>query len=446
MLINKTVMVRWNGFTRKYYESRGYKWTKQNDLFECSIEDLQVNSTVKVEVKCDYCVDGVAFKEYRSYLKERELVQKDCCKNRKCMVNKSEEVNIVKYGVKNINQTDERKEYARKIFQTPIHEVIDISRGKDLQILNVDDYQNDRTRLYVICTNHLDKGIQETNFANIKKNKHCCKYVRPEITSKTKKLDGQIVYDNFLKNNLIPLFKPEEYQRNDISLPYKCPNHLDNGVQYRSYMNLEYCVGCEYCSRERTSSALKNNEDEVFSYFKSRDLNVLDNQKYINEKKHILFTCNKHPESIQQTSYHSLRNTKTPCEHCRIESSVGELNRRLRSSLSKWKKESEKKSNYKCVLTGSGAYDIHHLYSYNSIIKDSLKLLGLPIKEEYSSMEFRKIKNIVLEMHENYLGVCIRPDLHIIFHQVYGKHDNTPEQFEQFKYNYFNNKIKEVAN
>ena len=105
VLISKEVEVRWNGFTRKWYEERGYKWTKANDYFTCRIEDLMKTSTVKVLVKCDYC--GREFeKQYRYYFTERELVDKNCCSNRKCMVAKSEEVSLVKYGVTNYAQTE----------------------------------------------------------------------------------------------------------------------------------------------------------------------------------------------------------------------------------------------------------------------------------------------------------------------------------------------------
>lgn len=444
MLISKVVKVRWNGFTRKHYESRGYTWTKQNDYFDCLIEDLQINSTVKVEVKCDYCEDGIAFKEYRNYLKEREIVSKDCCKSRKCMVKKSEEVNLIIHGVKNINQLEERKEKARKLFQAPMEEILNVANSKGLTILNINDYQNDRTRLFVICKLHEDKGIQETNFANIKKNKHCCIHIRPEIISKTRKLDGKFVYDSFLKNKLIPMFTPEEYKDNYTPLPYKCPNHLEKGIQYRSYSNLNSSEGCIHCARERISEFHRNDQDKVFAYFLSRGLKPLDNEKYINDNQKIKCVCENHTEHVQEVSYHSLSKTKVPCEYCRIENSVGKLNKRLRSSLGQWRKESEKNCNYKCVLTGTDSYDIHHTYSYNSIIKDALKKLNLPIKEEYSSTEYKSIKETVLNLHKEYIGVCIRHDLHIIFHQIYGKQGNTPDQFEEFKINYMNNKFEEV--
>lgn len=443
MLISKTVMVRWNGYTKKHYEEKGYVWTKQNDYFECKIEDVMPSSTVRVEVRCDYCEDAVTFKEYRNYLKEREIISKDCCKNRKCMVVKSEEVNLKIHGVKNINKLESNKEKLRKIFQTPKEQVLQVAKSKGLKILNIDDYENDRTRLLVICENHSEEGIQETNFANIKKNKHCCLFIRPEITSKSKKLDGQKVYDEFINKGLIPLFAPNEYKGNSDPLPYKCPNHLDRGIQYRSYSNLPHCNGCEYCSRDRTSNALRNNEEDVFSYFESRGLIVLENQKYKNGDSHIFYRCKKHPENVQSVTYSSLKRTQVPCEYCRFENNISSLNRRMRNCIGEWKQNSEIISNYKCVLTGSDDYDVHHLYSFNSIVKDALLELNMPIKEEYTAIEYKNIKEKVIHLHKKYIGVCIRPDLHILFHQMYGKHNNTPEQFEEFKSKFNNGELNE---
>ena len=85
MLISKEVEVRWNGYTRKWYEEKGYKWTGANNYFCCKIEDLMPTSTVKVLVMCDYC-NRVFEKQYRYYFTEREIVDKNCCSDRKCMV------------------------------------------------------------------------------------------------------------------------------------------------------------------------------------------------------------------------------------------------------------------------------------------------------------------------------------------------------------------------
>ena len=53
--------------------------------------------------------------------------------------------------------------------------------------------------------------------------------------------------------------------------------------------------------------------------------------------------------------------------------------------------------------------------------------------EDYTKEELDELINIFSEIHDTYpLGVCIRKDLHTLFHQKYGQGGNTPEQWERF--------------
>lgn len=449
MLISKEVEVRWNNFTRKWYEDRGYKWTKANDYFICKIEDVMPTSTVKVIVRCDYC--GIEFeKEHRQYFKEREIVNKTCCSNRKCMVTKSEEVSLVKYGVTNYAQTKESKQHLRKLFQTPFEEVIKYCNDKGLEVLsNKDDYKNDRSRINVVCRNHLEKGIQDTNFANIKKNKHCCEVGGTESTANHRRLDGEFVYQEFINAGLIPKFKPDEYQHSQTPLPYMCKNHKDKGIQYRAYSNLKYSEGCPYCAEERMGDSLRFDEDIVFKELKDRGLIPIEGEKYINKDKPIKYTCIYHLNIIQTIRFGVLHKTQCPCDYCRIENSLTTLNRYFRSTLDNWRECTRDKCNHMCVLTGSKDYQIHHLYSYNSILKDSLSELSLDASDDmgsYSDTELYNLKKKILEKHDKLLGVCIEERLHILFHQLYSRHDNTPEQFEEFKFRYRVGEFDDVLN
>lgn len=436
MLISKEVDVRWNGFTRKWYEDRGYEWTKANDYFICKIEDLMKTSTVKVIVQCDYC--GKEFeKEYRQYYKEREIVNKTCCGDRKCVVAKSEEVSLVKYGVTNYAQTKESKQHLRKLFQTPFEEVIKYCNDKGLEVLsNKDDYKNDRSRINVICRNHPEKGIQDTNFANIKKNKHCCEAGGTESTANHRRLDGGFVYQEFINAGLIPKFKPDEYQHSQTPLPYMCRYHKDKGIQYRAYSNLEHSEWCPYCAEERLGDSLRFDEDIVFKELKDRGLIPIEGEKYINKDEPIKYKCIYHPNIIQTIRFGALHKTQCPCDYCRMENSLSTLNRYFRSILEKWREKSKQNCRFKCVLTGSENYQVHHLYSYNNIIKDCLNELDLEVSDNigfYTDLELLNLKQKILDKHEELLGVCIDEKLHILFHQEYGKTDNTPEQFEEFK-------------
>jgi len=52
-LITKIVIQKWNGNTKKWYENKGYIFTKTSDEFEAKVEDLSDSSNILVDIKCD---------------------------------------------------------------------------------------------------------------------------------------------------------------------------------------------------------------------------------------------------------------------------------------------------------------------------------------------------------------------------------------------------------
>ena len=71
-LITKTVKIKWNQKTKKYYENLGYVYTKMYDEFEVKIEDLQKGSSIKVNCICDNCGCDLnpSFYDYNKRVKE----------------------------------------------------------------------------------------------------------------------------------------------------------------------------------------------------------------------------------------------------------------------------------------------------------------------------------------------------------------------------------------
>lgn len=436
MLLSKSVMVRWNGSTRTWYESRGYKWTKQNEFFECKFEDVQKESTAKVLVKCDYC--GCEFeKQYRNYLREKIDIEKDCCSDSMCKSRKSQDSIMNKYGVINCMQLEDYKDNLRKKYQTSFEEVRELCNTKGLILISKsNEYQNDRSRLLVICEKHIENGVFDTSFANIKKSKHSCTLCADEYTTSLKRMDGNVVYQTFIDKGLEPQFNPTDYNNNVQLLPYLCPKHKDKGIQYRSYAALQASEGCYYCRNERIGDKLRLDEEFVFNQMIKRGLIPTENAKYNNKDEQIPYYCKNHSNHIQYVRFGVLDRTQQPCLYCRIEESMTYLNRRLRSYLSKWREDSEKDCDYKCVLSGNSDYEIHHLIDFNDIIKEALTNLKLDISShgnEYTADEFVSIKDEVLSLHDKYpLGVCISKDLHIVFHQIFGKDNNNIEEFNIF--------------
>lgn len=442
MLLSKIVIIKWNGSIKKWYENKGYIWTKQNEQFECKIEDIQLNSTTRVKVQCDYC--GEEFDtEYRNYLKGREIIQKDCCKNRKCMSQKSQECNLKRYGVKFNNQRSDIQEKTSKTRREDFNIVKKAFDNKGLILVSTEkDYKNDRSRLKFICKNHEQYGIQETNYQNVKSQKHCCGYGGNEAGGLLNRLDGQKVYDDFVKQGFIPQFEPKEYINRSQSLPYLCKKHKDKGIQYRQYGNLKHTEGCEFCSRERSSKKLMLDENIVFDYFRERGLIIPKDEVYQGKDLPINFICPNHAHEIQKVAYHGLKNTKVPCKFCREENNLEKISRSVRSVLTWWRKASKKVCKNKCILTGiKGNIEIHHQYQLDTILKEALSNLNIELKLKYSGEEIIKIKEETNRIHkEHYLGVCFNKKLHQLFHTKYGKNNCTKEMVDEFIKDYFDRK------
>ena len=117
--------------------------------------------------------------------------------------------------------------------------------------------------------------------------------------------------------------------------------------------------------------------------------------------------------------------------------------------VKQWKYNVRIKENNKCQLTGKqvhgGNSDVHHLYGFNMIVLDAHNTHNIQIKEQvkdYTEEELKLLEDYVAEWHKDSSnGILLSDEVHYLFHYckdedgnvLYGKGDNTPEQFEEFK-------------
>lgn len=101
MLLTKEVEVIPSGKNIKYYKDLGYD-SKCHVPLMVKVEDLPKSSNKYVEVLCDYCNKETFSIRYHDYNKEKRHIDKHACKN--CWLRKLEDVNLIKYGVKNTFQ------------------------------------------------------------------------------------------------------------------------------------------------------------------------------------------------------------------------------------------------------------------------------------------------------------------------------------------------------
>lgn len=436
MLVDKELTINWNNATKNWYIEKGYVFTKIRDSFVVKVEDITPTSTLRVRVKCDFCGKEHT-KEYRKLISGREVIEKDCCSSKKCLAQKTKEINLKLYGVENTMQREEVKSKTAKTQRKPYEEVVKLCEEKGLELITGEqDYKNNRTKISVICKNHIEKGVQFTTVNNINKSKHCCYYGANELVGNMKRLNFNIVRDKFIELDYEPLFTEDDYKGNNSKLNFICDKHRDKGSQYIRYSNLQQgATGCKYCAKEKASSKLRLDQEFIFNEFYKRGLKVLEGEIYKGKDNPIRYVCLKHPDVIQHSTYNNLKKVNQPCDICRNEESLSSLNKRFRSSITMWKSETEKKDNYKCIFTDSETYEIHHLHPYNEIIKEALDNLKID-RNTTDGVEIELLKKEVVRLHEVHgLGVCIHPDIHILFHREYGK-DGTREDFIEFEQKY----------
>lgn len=129
------------------------------------------------------------------------------------------------------------------------------------------------------------------------------------------------------------------------------------------------------------------------------------------------------------------------------------ISKLLRGQIQSWKNASMEKCNYQCVLSGSKDFVIHHLYGFNMIVQEVFHVLdddGLLHGDDlhdYTTSELDHMIEVFHTVHDKYpLGVCVRKDIHDLFHVIYGSGCNTKGQWEVFVNNYYDGKYSEIIN
>lgn len=116
-----------------------------------------------------------------------------------------------------------------------------------------------------------------------------------------------------------------------------------------------------------------------------------------------------------------------------------DITKYIRGNIWDWKSQSMKNCNYKCIVTGSKDFQIHHLYSLSAIFNEVIEENNIILKTKFSDYTKEELDFILekfIEKQNQYpLGICIRTDIHNLFHKIYGK-VVTPDMWYEFVNNY----------
>lgn len=235
----------------------------------------------------------------------------------------------------------------------------------------------------------------------------------------------------------------KEYTGNGNNLLFKCACGEDFFTSYSSFRRGKR--QCDKCSHNELRNKFKIPYEEVMNKVNELGYELLSDT-YENYKSRLKIKCDK--GHIYDTTFVVVRRG-CRCPICSAEEFSGEghpnwqggiteLNNHLRRILNNWKKDVFEYNLYKCVLTGTNSNElvIHHLVSFNSIIRDVLNKSNLDIKpqvKDYTHDEIKHIENLFLKYHNTHTGIPLQKEMHILFHQIYGYGDNTPDQFEELR-------------
>ena len=255
MILTNTVKMRWNSRSKKYYESKGYAFTKLNDEFDLKVEDLLPTSHIKILVQCDdcECINEVCYRDYYNRVYQKYFCS-SCGKKYK---NSSEPKNnnekhvkkipsIAEWGMKNICEDflDKYWDYKKNIidpWEIPYnsHELVWYKCQK------VDYHDSYQTRCSAMCSDS-----------------RCpyCGHRKLHIQDSL----GQLIIDQFGKNGINLLWSdknkksPFEYYRGGSQkVWWKCINGIHEDFQKRIDTIVGVDFRCVFCSAERTHSYLQ---------------------------------------------------------------------------------------------------------------------------------------------------------------------------------------------
>lgn len=230
-------------------------------------------------------------------------------------------------------------------------------------------------------------------------------------------------------------------------LEWLCPRH---GVFYATWNSIQSGRGCYLCRNEKIGNIKRLTLAEVENRLKSINPSIdILSKEYIDNNTPLKCKC----LICGHEWYAKYANLSqgTGCIKCFIKHQRGEnhpnwqggistLNDFLRHCIDPWKRDTLKKYNYRCDITGS-EYDlvIHHLYNFSDILYETLEKTNLPVCSEineYTKDELEILKSTCLQLHYKYgLGVCLTEDKHNKFHELYGKENNNEYQYKEFKNN-----------
>lgn len=182
----------------------------------------------------------------------------------------------------------------------------------------------------------------------------------------------------------------------------------------------------------------------VTSYYYSQVMFSEEERKYIQE--HWLKEADGQIAKVLNRTQRSVKDVRNRLGLHRISDGYthyADFDKLFRGQIGEWKQRSMEHCNYQCIVTHSKNFQVHHLINFKSILNeaynvmDEMGLLKSFKITDYSNEEIVRLIEVFKEIHSTYpLGICVRKDLHDLFHSIYGRIGNNELQWNEFVTNY----------
>ena len=394
MLITKEIEMNITNRNVSYYKNKSYPCS-QGDLIKVKIEDLPNGSNYYVKVKCYFCNENIVDKEYYRYLKERKIIEMDCCDNIECKTTKQ-----------------------RLITRKPLNLVIkQIEKLGYKFIATVGEYKNSKSSLILECSNGHQLKYCINGFLQGRRCSICAGTYQYDH-------DFEEVFDYFESQNCKLL--ETEYISMKTPLNYICSCGNPSKISYYDFLQGHRCQIC--------GGNKKYTYQEVYDIFNDNNCELLS-KEYINSKELLDYICEcDNPSKINLSNF--LRGVR--CEKCYRENNKGKnhpnwnpnktdeerQDDRKYLEYKEWRNNVFKRDNYTCQCCGDnkgGNLNAHH-------------------KDAYSWCKERR-----LDVSN---GVTLCDNCHSLddysFHKMYGFKNNTEIQFNEWIEYKLNNKFKQI--
>ena len=306
---NQLVEMQWNNGTKKWYESKGYVFTKKDDKFFVKAKDLKASSNKTVNVICDYCG-----KEYQTayyvFINGRKVNAKDCCHS--CCGTKATELGFLKR--------------AKDRFE----KIENICKSRNYRLLTTfNEYIDGNTLIRYICEKHGEQMVK----ANYLCDGSGCHGCRLDALSESHKFDISKVRNIIEEVEGNIWLNPDEYENSSVcnlKIKCRCGNAYITSLSSYIHYNVTKCPKCSN-SESKAETTIKTfliNHDILFKqesgFDDCRDINRLPFDFYLPELNVCIeFNGKQHYEIVEYFGGEKgfitrQRHDKIKDEYCRL--------------------------------------------------------------------------------------------------------------------------------